>query len=132
MLKGDTLITLLIDRDSVHPGDDCEPHHVSITVDESMAIEKLLVEARTECTLPIIHGGKATWFACANTEPERYLAVIAQQWKSPKLLTKPSETVGSIFSNSHASKVTFRYWCQSDPNEVYLALSTNSELPSRY
>ena len=125
------MLTLEIDRDSVHPGDDCDPHLTTITVDESTTIEKLLAQATAKCTLPQIYGGKATWFAYIDTEPKYYLGVLAQQWKSPKLLTKPSDTVGTIFTNSNATKVRFRYWCQADPNEVYLALSNNSELPSR-
>ncbi len=132
MFKGTNVLTLELDRDSVHPGDDCDPHLTSITVDESITIETLLAMATAKCTLPKIYGGNATWFAYIDAEPKYYLGVIAQQWKSPKLLTKPSETVGTVFSKANATKVIFRYWCQSDPNEVYLALSSNSELPSRY
>ena len=120
-----------INRDSVHAGDDMESHLVSITVDESTIIQDLLSQALTKCSLPSIYGGKATWFVYADTEPRRYLAVVAQQWSNPKFLVQKTDSVVSVFT-SFPESIIFRYWCQSDPDEVYDALANNKELPSRY
>ncbi|WP_252106571.1 MULTISPECIES: hypothetical protein [unclassified Halomonas] len=123
------MLKLEVDRYSVHAGDDISPHAVSIYVHEDMSIEDLLVKASKKCALPKISGGKATWFAYSDAEPKQYLGVIAQQWKSPKVLS--SSTVGSTFP-IQAAKLVFRYWCQSDPDQVFDALANNKELPGRF
>lgn len=123
------MLKLEVDRDSVHAGDDISSHAVLISVDENMSIEALLIQASKKCVLPKIAGGKATWFAYSDTEPEQYLGVIAQQWKSPRVLS--SATVGSIFTTQSA-KLIFRYWCQSDPDLVFDALANSKELPGRF
>lgn len=131
MFQGEIVLTLEVDRDSVHAGDDMSSHVVAITVKDSMSIYQLLIEASEVCTLPKISGGKATWFAYTDSEPKQYLGVVAQQWQAPKLLVHTSETVGSIFGKG-SSKLIFRYWCQSDPDKIYEALASNNELPSRF
>ena len=125
------MITLEVDRDRVHAGDDVSSHSVSISIDKNMSVEALLVKASKQCALPDISGGKATWFAYSDTEPKIYLGVLAQQWTEPKVLCSASATVGSTFTTQTA-KLVFRYWCQSDPEQVFVALANNKELPSRY
>jgi hypothetical protein len=39
------MITLKVDRDSVHAGDDMSSHEISIDVDENINIEELLIFA---------------------------------------------------------------------------------------
>ena len=116
------MLKLEVDRDSVHAGDDISSHAVSISVHEDISIEDLLIKASHKCTLPTISGGKATWLAYLDAEPKQYLGVIAQQWKSPRVLS--SVTVGSIFP-AQGAKLVFRYLCQSDPNQVFEALANN-------
>ncbi|MCV2402876.1 hypothetical protein OFY17_08290 [Marinomonas sp. C2222] len=123
------MLKLEIERDSVHAGDDYSSHAVLISVHEDMSVEELLVKASNECVLPKISGGKATWFAYLDTEPKQYLGVIAQQWESPKVIF--SGTVSSALRMPLA-KLIFRYWCQSDPDQVFNALVNSKELPRRF
>jgi hypothetical protein len=72
-----------------------------------------------------------TWFAYLESEQKKYLGVIAQQWKSPKLLVSSTITLSDICSKEK-SKLIFRYWCQADPDLVFKSLADNTELPSKY
>jgi hypothetical protein len=125
------MVTLKVDRDSVHAGDDMSSHQISIDIDENMNMEELLNLASKKCVLPTIYGGKATWFAYLESEPKIFLGVLAQQWKSPKFLVNSTTTVEEICTKEPA-KLIFRYWCQADPELVFKALINNTELPSRY
>ena len=125
------MLIIEVDRDSVHAGDDISSHAVSISIDEELGIEELLIKASSKCTLPKISGGKATWFAYYDSEPKQYLGVLAQQWLKPKLVISSTSTVSSVFTST-PGKLIFRYWCQSDPEAVLDALINDKKLPSMY
>lgn len=119
-----------LQRDSVCMGDDVDaPHDDSIEVADSTVatIAQGIVSAQY---LAMIDGGKATWIlrTRANGEP---LAVIAQQWASPRLLDDapknavPNQQTGKL-------QVYVEYYCQADPNLVYDALQSGKPLPDRY
>jgi hypothetical protein len=125
------MIKLIVDRDSVHAGDDMSSHEITMDVAEDMSIEKLLMSAVQKCVLPMISGGLGTWFSYSESEPKQYLCVLAQQWEKPKFLVNPSTNVRTIFTGESA-KLIFRYWCQVDPDLVFKSLLRNTGLPSRY
>jgi len=127
-----TNIAVLVDRDSVHPGDDYSSHEVEIEISESMRTSELLQLAKETCPLANISGGKATWFAYAGYWINRKnIAVLPQQWTSPKFLLDESLLASELFEGVEKI-ITFRYWCQIDPDVIYKALETNSELPDKY
>ena len=125
------MIVLKVDRDSVHAGDDISSHEISMNISGDITIEELVKSAIKQCFLPSISGGNATWLVYSDSEPKQYIGVLAQQWKKPKLLINSTTTASSIFTTQPA-KLVFRYWCQSDPNSVFKALLSNTELPSKY
>ena len=131
MFQKVNMVTLKVDRDSVHAGDDMSSHEISIDVTEDMSIEELLTFAAQKCVLPKISGGMGTWFAYLESEPKIYLGVFAQQWRNPKFLINSATMLGAIYSKEQ-TKLIFRYWCQADPDLVFKSLADNTELPSKY
>ena len=121
-----------INRNSVAAGDDAYSHAVEIDISENVQIIELLKIAKLDCPLAKIHGGKATWIICiGNFDNEKYIGVEAQQCTQSKLIIDKSSTVESIFSTTDKN-IYFKYWCQSDPNEVFNAIKNNMELPDKY
>lgn len=111
-------------------GDDVNaPHDESIEVADSMVatVAQGIVTAQY---LARIAGGKATWIL--RTEPNGApLAILAQQWTSPRFLEDASTR---IFPNEQTGQlqVYVEYYCQADPDEVYRALKCGQPLPDRY
>ncbi len=88
----------------------------------------LIEAAERACPLACIHGGRATWIVDAGARP---IAVVAEQWRDPKLLVPAATTVAELFAEAPPA-VHFRYWCQADPDAVFAALRDGRPLPSRY
>jgi hypothetical protein len=105
------------------------PHDDSIEVADS-TVSMIAHSIVSNQYLAKIAGGKATWIlrTKVNGEP---LAVIAQQWASPRLLDAapknavPNRQTGKL-------QVYVEYYCQADPNLVYAALQGGQPLPDRY
>ena len=55
------MLTIRIDRDSVHAGDDLEPHMQSIAAGPGLSLGDLLQQIRSGGYLPGIAGGQAPW-----------------------------------------------------------------------
>ncbi|MCC3861997.1 hypothetical protein [Pseudemcibacter aquimaris] len=125
------MIMIEIDRDSVHPADDMDDHGVSVELSGNSDVSELLQIAQDACPLPKISGGKATWIIYAGDNDLHCLGVLAQQWSVPHFLISANEKINTIFTDQPA-KLMFRYWCQSNPDDVLKALKNKTDLPSKY
>ena len=56
-------LILLLNRDSVHAGDDCESHQKSINILEDIPVKELIEKLirKKEYLLASIHGGNVLW-----------------------------------------------------------------------
>jgi hypothetical protein len=124
-------LDLTVDRDSVAAGDDCVSHAAALTIDASITVVELLTAAQRVCPLAGIIGGRATWIADAGGEGVAPFAVLAEQWREPKLLVPAATTAAALIADP-PRVLYFRYWCQADPDTVFTALRTGAPLPSRY
>lgn len=123
-------ITVHLNRDSVHPGDDLESHASTVEVDSAQDIGSLLKQLARNY-LPSIAGGKATWIVSCSGNCLRPLGVLAQQWKDPHLRVPAEALVGHVLGTERPS-ISFEYWCQKDPTLVFSAISSGKEPPSRW
>ncbi|WCT10826.1 hypothetical protein [Mucilaginibacter jinjuensis] len=109
---------LLLTRDSVSMGDDVADNSLEIEVNEDWKIGEILNEVLRINYLPQIWGGKATWSVAFNSP----LAIIAQQWKRPKIINSDFP-----YSNTNKYKdfnrLHFTYHTQKDPDIVYESMS---------
>ena len=105
-------VRILLSRDSVAAGDDVESHDLEIEVDERRNLSTFIQMTVRDGYLPRISGGKATW-VCMSGRRGRPLAVVAEQWKTPRLIVAFGTQVGSIGDALH-----FRYLSQRDPQDV--------------
>jgi hypothetical protein len=100
-------------RMSVSMGDDSRDNSLEIEVDENWKIGEILDEVLRINYLPKIMGGKATW-SVAYDNP---LAVIAQQWKQPKLIRSQFPyTINNKYKDF--DRLHFNYHGQKDPDLV--------------
>jgi hypothetical protein len=120
-----------LDRDSVHAGDDGEPHATFVHAAEDSSIGSLLEQIWKVGYLPSITGGEATWIVKSSADKDRAIGVIAQQWPRPVLLVPSDARLSEHFGLSEPS-LFFTYWCQADPDLVLAALRDGKPLPSRY
>ncbi len=122
-------LALSIERDSVCAGDDCDaPHHVSIQVHRKSTLAQVLEIIRNTGYLARITGGCATWIV----ESDRPLAVVAEQWTTPRFLIVPDTLIATCQTNEGSHRLFFRYWCQVDPDRVFDALQAGRPLPDQY
>lgn len=123
-------ITIHLNRDSVHPGDDLESHVANVEVDSEQDLGLLLIQLVRDY-LPSIAGGEATWIVSSSGNCPSPLGVVAQQWKNPRLRVPTEALVGQVLGTARPS-ITFEYWCQKDPTLVFNAISSGKEPPSRW
>lgn len=111
-------------------GDDLDPPHearFSIEAKDTLAeIISAIVGARY---LASIVGGRATWIVEAAGET---LAVVAQQWESPKFLVDPTGPVDTDDLSEGSTGLYFRHRGQADPRAVFESLRTGRPLPDRH
>jgi hypothetical protein len=133
IVKTTNTTKLILWRDSVCAGDDCDaPHELALVVGaDSLGsfIKRLLVADY----LPSISGGNATWILKTERHTDRALAVIAQQWAEPRFVVAADADV-LLYINRSAKKpnLYLTYWCQVDPETVFQRLQRNESLPDRY
>lgn len=109
---------IIITRTSVSQGDDVFDHTLEIEIDEEWKIDQILKRIMEMNYLPGIIGGKATW----SVAYDRPLAVIAQQWDSPEMLSKDFPYQGTR-RYVNFDRLHFNYHMQLDPSIVYDVLS---------
>ncbi|MCX7421236.1 MAG: hypothetical protein NT013_17070 [Planctomycetia bacterium] len=123
------LLSLSIERDSVCAGDDCDaPHRVSIQVHSESTLAQVLEVIQGMGYLAHIAGGCATWIV----ESDRPLAVMAEQWKTPRFLIASETRIAACQTNDGSRPLFFRYWCQVDPDRVFDCLKAGQPLPDQY
>ena len=123
---------LIVWRDSVCAGDDCDaPHEIVLTVgSESLRSVTRRLIARQY--LAAIAGGLATWILQSGTRGNCSLAVLAQQWPEPRFLVNPDADVFSYIQSDANPHLNLRYWCQVDPTRVFECLVRGDPLPDQY
>jgi hypothetical protein len=125
------MLHVRIDRDSVHAGDDFEPHVSALSANPTDTLASLLQAIRQSGWLPGIARGEATWVIESSGGHTNPIGVLAQQWSTPKL-TVPLEATLHAHFGVHEASLNFRYWCQADPELVFECITVGRELPSRY
>jgi len=125
-----TMLSIRINRDSVHAGDDFESHAKTIDAGGSLSIGDFLCQLRGTY-LPGIAGGEATWIVSASGPNSNPIGVVAQQWREPRLRVPLSTSLGELFGSSPPT-ITFEYWCQKSPELVFSCISSGREPPSKY
>jgi hypothetical protein len=121
---------LTIWRDSVCLADDVDaPHEIRLPIEGEESLGSVTERVLQTCYLPRIAEGKATWIVESGS---RALAVIAQQWSRPRFLVSPEEAAVSYVDHDAEWHLSFRYWRQADPEEVYGALQVGGPLPDRF
>src|SRR5262249_7279956 len=121
-------VSLVVQRDSVCAGDDCDaPHELKLSVGDN-TLRDVVRELLGKGYLASIAGGRATWIL----EASRPLAVLAQQWEQPRFLVDPEAAIGKYISRDRPPDLRLRYWCQVDPDKVFECLRDGRPLPDRY
>src|SRR5688500_9977792 len=99
-------------RDSVGAGDGGDaPHARQLGVPEGVATDVLVRLVSEAAQLPQIAGGEATW--CVSSRVP--LAVIAQQWREPRLLSSFLPALTILDFDGRTVRLHFSYFAQRDP-----------------
>jgi hypothetical protein len=122
--------SLYVERDSVCAGDEVDaPHAKRFPFQPKDTLAEVLSAIVETRYLANIASGKATWIVEATGKP---VAVVAQQWKSPKFLIDPTTLVTDCIIPEAPRGLFFRYWCQIDPAVVFECLRLGRPLPDMY
>jgi len=111
---------LYVTRDSVAAGDDLHaPHRVEMDGPTQEDVEAAIARVLAAGYLPRISGDKATWSVTSN----RVLAVVAQEWRAPKLLWSFDQSYRGLDTANGRLRLHFNYHAQHDPDVVLELLS---------
>jgi hypothetical protein len=106
--------SVLLTRDSVHPGDDFgAPHARSLKLVGETPLA-LVLEVLKQNYLPSISGGKATWVVSSH----KPFAVCAQGWSKPKLVGLPPD-ITELATKDRVTRLHFSYIGQIEPEIVF-------------
>jgi len=106
---------IILTRESVAMGDDIDaPHHFEMTLAAGASLYAIIRVVFQSNYLASIAGGKATWTVISRIP----IAVVAQQWGEPKMLT-PVPSLHSLNFSDDVLSLHFDYRAQQDPNLVY-------------
>ena len=109
---------VLLSRDSVSAGDDCERHDKALSFPASASLQQIFSEVLRSGYLPHIAGGKATWSAFAQ-EP---LAVLAQEWSEFRPFLHFQLLDEQLRREGSKVHIHFNYHAQIDPDLVHRVL----------
>lgn len=123
------LLTITADRDSVCAADDCVPHSRAFSIAASCTTLQILAAAWQACPLALIAGGEATLLINIVGQ-QGSTGVMAQRWSAPRLIVPPETSAHDLFKGSEKPSIHFRYWGQSNPDEIFEAVRTNTSLPA--
>ncbi|GAA3964281.1 hypothetical protein [Hymenobacter antarcticus] len=102
-------------RESVAMGDDDDaPHHCEITVADDASLLAIIKVVLQSHYLASIAEGKATWTVISRIP----IAIVAQQWAEPRMLT-PVSSLSSLNFLGNVLSMHFDYRVQQDPDLVY-------------
>lgn len=103
-------------RESVCAGDDGDaPHAEEIAVVDGAGIRDIIAIIAKSGYLASIIGGEATWSASSRI----LLAVIAQQWPEPRMLSQFPTRLESLDVRGGILHIHFNYHAQQSPDTVY-------------
>ena len=109
-------------RDSVAMGDDSDaPHADARELPAAMPVREAVASIVGSGYLARIAGGRASWIL---TSTGSSIAVVAQQWKEPRLVSPADPPLASLAGEDGAVHWHFRYLVQRDPEAVYEELTT--------
>ena len=94
--------------------DDDAPHHCEMTVADDVSLQAIVKAVLQSKYLATIGGGKATWTVMSRIP----IAIVAQQWAEPKMLT-PVLSLSSLNFSDNVLSMHFNYRVQQDPDLVY-------------
>lgn len=115
-IEDEKVLVLSVERDSVCAGDDCDaPHSKQFAFDQNVSLTEVVSSIVNSGYLAFVAGGNATWVFQVG---EKRIAVIAQQWTSPKYLVNQSDLVKDCVSPENRHPFFFRYCGQTDPDIV--------------
>ncbi|MEZ0066560.1 hypothetical protein ABIA32_002572 [Streptacidiphilus sp. MAP12-20] len=110
-------------RDSVAMGDDVDaPHEDARDLPAEMSVREAVDSVVKGGYLARIAGGKASWIL---TSAGAAIAVVAQQWKEPRLLTPVASTLASLPTDDGVVRWHFVYLAQRDPVAVFEGLRSS-------
>ena len=109
---------LYITRDSVAAGDDVDAPHLRTGAFAGSDISQIVSACLAISPLPSIAGGDATW-AISSGLP---LAVIAQQWPKPKMLSQFPPKLDRLDFDGDLLRLHFTYFAQQSPDDVFAIL----------
>jgi hypothetical protein len=106
-----------VTRDSVCAGDDVDaPHEKEFSFPDTVPLDAVIKRVLSDSYLASIAGGFATWVV----ESEFPIAVVAQQWLSPRMLDPKQGLSGPFDTNtSDVVRLHFRYLQQADPDATF-------------
>jgi hypothetical protein len=108
-------LTLHLTRDSVAAGDDVDaPHEMALLVADEATTEEMIAAIQAAEYLPRIASGRATW----SVFSERTLAVIAQQWPEPRMVSDGPHPPGQLQQDGSGYRFHVKYHAQQDPETV--------------
>ena len=117
---------VLVTRASVAMGDDVDaPHESTWEFPVDVAIGEVLARIMRDRYLATITGGRATWVVRASGGAA--LAVVAQQWKEPRLLAGGHADLAALVAADGVVGLHFDYLAQTDPEGVYDRLRESEE-----
>ena len=94
--------------------DDCDaPHDKQMSVPDDSTVSTLAARIQKEYVPSNIQGGKATWSLVSRIP----LAVIAQQWRTPKLVQQTDPSIASLSETDGCVKLHVNCHRQ-DPDTV--------------
>ena len=107
---------IILTRDSVCAGDDCfAPHLKKWPASMATDINEVMQKLKDDYLPRNIEGGKATWIVKSNETP---LAIIAQEWKKPKIIDH-NVSIDSFKDENGNLELDVEYRGQDDPEEVF-------------
>ncbi|MCP3996829.1 MAG: hypothetical protein GY722_17470 [bacterium] len=116
---------VILTRDSVAAGDDVDaPHRVEIDSVDGANVSDIVRKIVQTSYLPLIAGGEATW----SVVSKRPIAVIAQQWKEPRMVSQIPEHVEGLKREDDAPRFHLNYHAQLDPEIVLEVLARLSRI----
>ena len=125
--------SLVVWRDSVCAGDDCDaPHETVLSDDANDSLRRVQDRLLAAHYLASISGGNATWILRTESASGRPLAVFAQQWTQPRFLIDPDLLARSYIDPKAKPHLYLDYLCQIDPDIVFDCLLHKKPLPDKY
>ncbi len=117
-------LRLHLTRDSVAMADDMDaPHLKKVTLPADVTAEGIATWIVENRYLPQnVQGGKATW----SLVSKRPIAVLAQQWDRPKMLSNCPDSLEDLDFEDGVLRAQVNYHAQKNPNAVFRKLDRQS------